>query len=208
MQCKYCNSNKISKNGHDSKGNQRYKCKECNHTFSSESRRWIPFEFISFVLYHYYSMHWEGNRNFFPTYVNLFLFMIGEEPVHRTTIYSWIKKYKEKNLIPQEEAFGWFHKHRIKNLPEYSRKKQKRLTSKEEAHKPYPEAKLLGTHIEFLTWIKNQIGKETFIALEKYSPETIKKLMDDFHFYKYRKNKLKIDAIVKKRSIDSKFFSL
>ncbi|HUU86804.1 MAG TPA: hypothetical protein VMX17_03530 [Candidatus Glassbacteria bacterium] len=201
VQCKYCNSNKITKNGHDSKGNQRYKCIECNHTFSEKSRRWIPFEFISFVLHRYYDRSLEGKRNYFPTFVNSFLKLIDYESVHRTTIYSWINKYKKRDLISADDATEWFDKNRIKKLPEKSREIQKKLTPKEEAHKKYAEAKLLGTHIETLTWIQNIIGKETFKVLEKYSPETIKELTDSFQFKKYRENKVKIDTIVRKRNI-------
>ena len=34
MSCPYCKSNSIKKDGHYKNGLQRYKCKDCNHTFS------------------------------------------------------------------------------------------------------------------------------------------------------------------------------
>ena len=40
--------------------------------------------------------------------------------------------------------------------------------------------------------------KETFKVMEKYHHELIEKLIDSFHFEKYREKQLEIDAIVKK----------
>jgi hypothetical protein len=144
-------------------------------------------------------MNFNGKRTYFPTIVNLLLKMIDYEPVHRTTIYLWIKKYHQKDLIDNKKVLEWFQK-RAKRMQASHKKPQKNQTPKEVAHKQYPEAKLLGTHIEFLTRVESILGKETFIFMEKYAPEVIEKLRDSFHFEKYRKNKLRIETIVRKRN--------
>ena len=97
----------------------------------------------------------------------------------------------------------WFQP-RVKKIPKSHRETLKKLTPKEEAHKQNPEDRLLGTHIEALTWIQSYMGIETFKIIERYSPELIEELIDGFHFEKYKENQLEIDAIMKKRIIFDK----
>jgi len=200
VQCKYCNSDKITKNGHDLKRNQRYKCPDCKHTFALESKSWIPIEFISWALY----TRDEYNKTNFPNFVNFYLRKIGYDHVHRTTVYSWIRKYNEQDLIPYQDALEWLQKHVKKIQERHPETPKKNLTPKEEAHKQSQEDKLLGTHIEFLTWIQSILGKKQFMFMEKYQPKLIEQLIDSFNFEKYKENQSEIDAIVKKRILSDK----
>jgi hypothetical protein len=214
MQCKYCKNNKVTKNGHDSRGNQRYLCKKCNHPFSNESRKKIPFEFKSFALHKYYNnLNFQAKRSNFPTFVNLLLEEIDYEPVHRTTIYLWINKYHQRDLIPYEKALEWLQKNIKKELKNYQKAHKKKHsrktknhnepTAKEKAHEQDLEEKLWGIHTEKLAYCSRFIGLKELNALKKHAREIIDKLYDEldnaFLSEKYRKNKLKIDNIYRKR---------
>jgi len=189
MKCSQCNSLDIVHNGHSSSGKKRFKCKRCGKTFGKKTnyihsenlkkgypQTSVSFEFIALMLYHH--RHFK-DRSGFSRYVNRFLDMINKKPVHRTTIYSWIKKYGKKynKLISWEEANKWYWKHEIK-MPYRTYKKQNRL-KKEKTISERIE-KLDNFYKDFLLWLGKEIGfnYKQIGDLERKHPEALEKLKE------------------------------
>ena len=196
--CLYCQSSSIVKNGNAPapseklrwKDTQRLKCKKCNRTFSSDSGKGYPptsapFEFIAFMLYRYDEL--KG----FVDEVNGFLKLLGHEPVDRTTVYSWVRKYKDiyKDLVSSREANKWFLSQELKmpkkKLPK--KPKQRLLIDRIE--------KLDGFYMDFLRWIKFLGFKARYIyELKKKNPEAFEKLKESFKDILIKDNVQKISG--------------
>ena len=108
MNCKYCNSEKVVKNG-KVKGTQVYKCKECEHRFfqnGSFSKMRSEKNFIVAALNFYYdglSLR-KAQRN---------LEQIFGEHISQVTLLNWIKKYsllvKEYVTTQMPQLSGMWH---------------------------------------------------------------------------------------------------
>ena len=182
--CPNCQSSSIVKNGNAPapseklrwKDTQRLKCKKCNRTFSKDLGKGYPptsapFEFIAFMLYRY------DEKKGFINVVNGFLKLLGHDSVDRTTVYSWVRKYKDiyKDLVNPGEANKWFLSQELKmpkkKLPKKSN--QRLLIDRIE--------KLDGFNMDFLRWIKFLGFKARDIyELEKKYPEAFEKLKESF----------------------------
>jgi putative transposase len=92
VKCKYCGSLNVFRFGFDRKGNQRYICKDCQHTFTDTGATpgmRYPVEVIASALNQYYegmSLH-AIQRQLKLDY--------GVMPDH-TSIYDWVVRYSKK----------------------------------------------------------------------------------------------------------------
>jgi transposase-like protein len=118
MECPYCKSKDIIKNGHAPSGKIRWKCKNCERTFSKVTGKGFPptsvdFRFINFIL------HWckKDSLDKMHNHANflLKLFKIRNVPVYkkekisRSAVYKWKKREKEYlSLIPRDKAINYY----------------------------------------------------------------------------------------------------
>lgn len=86
MQCPWCNSNHVNKNGRK-KGKQNYRCIDCKKQFiDSYDRRGYPQEIKQECL----NMYVSGMR---------FREIEKVKGIHHTTISNWVSQAKEDNVL-------------------------------------------------------------------------------------------------------------
>jgi len=118
MECRYCKSKDIVKNGHASSGKMRWKCNKCKKTFSKDSGNGFPptsveFRFINFILHYCKDYSLDKTHTYVNNKLKLFKFrnvsLYKKEKVSRSTVYKWKRKEREYlRLIPGEEALNYY----------------------------------------------------------------------------------------------------
>ena len=88
--CRFCNSTDLVKNGFQS-GNQRYRCKNCRHTFVESDcyprMRYPKNTIIRALTYYYNGMSYKGIVSTFDDMANV--------TIPRSTVFRWIIKYSK-----------------------------------------------------------------------------------------------------------------
>lgn len=122
----------------------------------------------------------------------------GQPKVHRTTIYSWLKKYSEiYKEIPIEEVYRWWNKQKRKDVTEKIKTRRKRIRDKitneivETNHKTRYE----------ISKIINSTDYKEFLELFGYieiikRPELFDKLYTNFLHEKKSKREIKYTTLI------------
>jgi transposase-like protein len=118
MECPYCKSKDIIKNGHAPSGKMRWKCNKCKKTFSKDSGNGFPptsveFRFINFILHYCKDYSLDKTHTYVNNKLKLFKFrnvsLYKKEKISRSTVYKWKRKEREYlRLIPGEEALNYY----------------------------------------------------------------------------------------------------
>lgn len=195
--CPCCGGKEITKNGHF-RGKQRYVCKECQKSFSEESRRGfppttIPFELIAHILYKRERDIKGNNYRNFPRVVNrlLELTILDKKKVSRSTIYSWIKKYGNSysDLISDERARDFFFRiidHERINSQPFKARRLKNRRNKRELKKTRKELRKLPeiyknipSNKECLQWFVDTLGVDDARKFVRWMKEEAKRICEE-----------------------------
>lgn len=189
MECPYCESKDIIKNGHAPSGKMRWKCNKCKKTFSKDSGKQypptsIPFKFIALILHK--RKRKKDSLDKTTEYANIWLNafksrqvpICKKEQVSRSTVYKWIRQYGKiyAKLIPEQEAIAYLQHLLRQSFPPREIKEKEVLT---EDYKIRIERIEL-SRMKTLKLIQDCMGREFSLELIRKYPEAFLKILNEF----------------------------
>lgn len=172
--CPHCSNKEITKNGRF-RGKQRWICKECQKTFTTDSLRrlpptTIPFEFIAWVLFQR-----EADSKFSTKKINAYLnfLRLKKEKVSRSTIHLWEKKYSDiyKQRMSKREIINF-----LKKTIEQVYIPQVPIYEKIEVKETIPADNEKLSWIDAVKILRDAFGKERLIKIIRENNEFFEKM--------------------------------